>query len=95
MKKIIGIAVALFSLYGCAYKSDTYKVERDTYMITGTSDDGYAGAKKQAMEAASKTCAKSGKSMQIKNTQQHHSYLFWSVDVIFSCVNEKTDQPVD
>ena len=88
MKKTIGVVAAVFLLSGCAYKSDAYKVGKDTYMVTGTSDYGYAGARNQAMKAASQTCTRIGKYMQIKNTQQHQSYLFWSVDVTFLCIGE-------
>ena len=82
------LLVSILLLGGCAYKSDAYKVGKDTYMVTGTSDYGYAGARNQALKAASETCIKEGKYMQIKGTQQHQSYLFWSVDVTFLCINE-------
>ena len=88
MKKIISISTMVLLLSGCAYKSDAYLVGKDTYTITGTSDYGFAGARNQAMRGASETCRKLGKYMQIVNSNQHKSYLFWSVDLVFLCLDE-------
>ena len=88
MNKIISVATALVLLSGCAYKSDAYLVGKDTYTISGSSDYGFAGARNQAMKGASQTCTKLGKYMQIKNTSQHQSYLFWTVDIIFLCISD-------
>ena len=83
---IIGLTLSLFS--GCAFKSDAYQVGKDTYTVTGTSDYGYGGARNQAMKGAAQTCTRLGKYMQIKNEQKHHSFLFWSVDLTFLCIND-------
>lgn len=88
MKNICSISVILFLLSGCAYKSDAYQIGKDTYTVTGTSDYGYAGARNQAMKGASETCGKLNKYMQIKNSKQHQSFLFWSVDLTFLCIDE-------
>ena len=88
MKIILNVITILILLSGCAYKSDAYLVGKDTYTITGTSDYGFAGARNQALKGASETCSKVGKYMQIKNSNQHQSYLFWSVDLTFLCIDE-------
>lgn len=85
---LLSSIVLVTVLAGCAYKSDVYKVGKDTYTITGTSDYGFAGARDQALRGASETCSREGKFMQIRSSQQHKSFLFWSIDLTFLCLSE-------
>lgn len=95
MKRAIFIALVAVVVSACASNSGVVQMGNDTYFISKQAATGFTGLgslRGDAMRDAYAQCSKSGKSVEVTNTDQSNPpYLlgnFPRVDITFRCVTK-------
>jgi len=91
MKKIMFLMAALF-LSACATSSGVFRIDENTYQVSTRATwelGGRAGAKRMALEEATRFCDGQRKALRvIKSSEAYSHFEGGTIDLIFSC-----DQP--
>jgi len=95
MKSVVVVAAFALIASACASDSGVVKTGTDTYIITKQAATGFSGLgnlKSDAMKEAYAQCGKTGKSVQIVESQETKPpYMLGNyprVDITFRCVAE-------
>lgn len=83
------IAVAAVALAGCSNSSGVFQTGQDTYQVSTRATwelGGRAGAKRMALEEATRHCGTRGKTLQVVNTSDAYGHFEGgTVDLVFAC----------
>jgi len=95
VKRATAIAFVAVLLGACASNSGVVKMGDDTYFISKQAATGFTGLgslRGDAMRDAYSQCSKTGKSVEVTNTDQSHPPFllgnFPRVDITFRCVTK-------
>ena len=95
MKSANAIALVAVLLSACASNSGVVQMGNNTYFISKQAATGFTGLGKlrgDAMRDAYTQCSKTGKSVEVTNTDQSHPpFIFGNfprVDITFRCVTK-------
>lgn len=91
---VINVSIATILLSGCAQKSGTIKIGKDTYMISNQAASGFSGIgnlKAEAFEDANSFCESRGQEVQfVSSTEAKPPFIFGNfpkIEIQFMCVN--------
>ena len=95
MKSFIAIVLVAILLSACASNSGVVQMGNNTYFISKQAATGFTGLgslRGDAMRDAYSQCSKTGKSVEVTNTDQSHPPFllgnFPRVDITFRCVTK-------